>query len=139
MWDFIFTHWFDNYRGKGDIDRKFKIMRRRGKWTHFDYYGEDELLELLRRKCAKQNNFYVIVNNVSTRCQLTYEAHPLHMFTSGYTRNDINSMLKYNFKKFSWSVPHIEVVRRIIATTPVTVAFAGRIRTILSTEKNVAH
>ncbi|XP_023241006.1 zinc finger MYM-type protein 1-like [Centruroides sculpturatus] len=188
-----FTHWLDNYRENGfqsslvtareiaeenDIDRKFKVVRRRRKRTNFDYDRKDEALELSAEEIFKINYFYVIVDNVRASCQPRFEAlkhhesifgfmynikrlkeisdcellkqcsdlqisltvgetsdidghelyEELNMFIRVYEGNDdIISVLKYIIEKNLTEVyPTMEVVLRIIATTPVTVASAER-------------
>ncbi|XP_067137102.1 uncharacterized protein [Centruroides vittatus] len=97
-----FTHWLDNYRENGfqsslvtaremaeenDIDRKFKVVRRRCKRTNFDYDGEDEALELSAEEIFKINYFYVIVDNVRASCQPKFEACKHHESIFGFMYN----------------------------------------------------
>ncbi|XP_023241592.1 zinc finger MYM-type protein 1-like [Centruroides sculpturatus] len=182
-----FIHWLDNYRENGfqsslvtareiadenDINRKFKVVRRRRKRTNFDYDREDEALELPAEEIFKINYFYVIFDNVRldlrhlnimrayfmynikilkeiSDCELLKQCgdlqisltvgetsdidghelyEELNMFIYVYEGNDdIISVLKYIIEKNLTEVyPTMEVVLRIIATTPVTVASAER-------------
>ncbi|XP_067135865.1 uncharacterized protein [Centruroides vittatus] len=97
-----FTHWLVNYRENGfqsslatareiaeknDIDRKFKVVRRRRKRTNFDYDGEDEALELPAEEIFKINYFYVIVDNVRASCQPRFEALKHHESIFGFMCN----------------------------------------------------